>query len=178
MFCTLIHFLGGNYVKAANTARMGVFIGHKNQKECVMKNTIRQLGIIASVVVIGILLASCASAPVRTMPSIPDSTRPARDETEVVIQNFESPLNKANILLNVSVDGVLVAQVSPNSSERIIVKNGAHYIYATEANKRGFGPSVDFVADGEKIIFNVQKLLGMVNLIDQAERERSSSAAQ
>ena len=138
-----------------------------------MKNTkkvMQSIAIITLVVVVGFLLAACKSAPMRTMPSLSRDVVPGPDETEIVFQNFAGALNKADALLNVIMDGEIVTQISPNSSERIIVKNGPHSIYVIEVNKRGYNPTADFVANSQRIVFNIQKVFGVISLTDQNEK--------
>jgi len=132
-----------------------------------MKNIFKHLGIITVVVVVGLLMAACASKPTKVMPSLPSNVVPGPDEAEVVIQYYSQALSKLTEVLNIFIDGEVVAQAAPDSTERIIVKNGPHSIIIRELGKRGLDTPTQFVANSDKIIFSVVKIMGMLGLSDQ-----------
>jgi len=134
-----------------------------------LKKMYKLLRIIAVAAAVGLLSATCASRPAKTMPSLPSDVVPGPGETEVVIDYFSHALFRLTELLNVYIDGVLVAQANPESSERVIVKNGHHQIVLREAGKRGLDTPVPFEANSEKIIFKIVKVLGMLGISDQTQ---------
>jgi hypothetical protein len=103
------------------------------------------------------------------MPSLPKDVVPGPGETEVIIDYFSHALFRLKELLNVYIDGELVAQATPESSERVIVKNGPHSIVLREAGKRSVDTPTPFEAKSERIIFKVVKVFGMLGISDQTQ---------
>jgi hypothetical protein len=104
----------------------------------------------------------------KTMPSLSSDVVAGPNETEIVIQYYSQALSKVTELLNVYIDGELAAQAVPDSTERIIVKNGPHIIILREAGKTGLDTPVEFTANSDKILFNVVKIAGILGISDQA----------
>jgi hypothetical protein len=73
-----------------------------------------------SAVLLVMLMASCASTQ-RTIPSLPSNVTAKSNESEVVVQ-FAVPRHQAAPLLNVLIDGEMVAQVNPNGTHSIMVR--------------------------------------------------------
>jgi len=90
-------------------------------------------GIFVKICLIGFVLFGCASIPKRTIPSLPKDVTPGPNESEVLIQYSSSILHKAKGMLNVFLNGEMVAQVMPDSSERIIIPNDSHTIGVRQA---------------------------------------------
>ena len=136
-------------------------------KEFFMKKNFKKLfGIIAVATVVG-LLAGCASKPGKVLPSLPSNVVAGPGETEVVVQYRSNALAQLTEILDVYIDAQLVAQAVPESTERIIVKNGSRSIVVRESGKRGLDTPLQFNANGDTIIFNVVKVLGMLGISDQ-----------
>ena len=134
-----------------------------------MKKFNKHLGIITLAVVVGLLLAACATRPAKTMLSLPRDVVPGPDETELFIDYFSHALFRLSELLNVYIDGELVAQATPESSERVIVKNGHHQMVLREAGKRSLDNPIQFEANSEKIIFKIVKVFGLLGVSEQTQ---------
>ena len=133
-----------------------------------MKKFNKLFGIITVAVVVGFLLAACASKPGKVLPSLPSNVVAGPDETEIVVQYRSSAVSKLTEVLDIYIDGQLVAQAYPESTERIIVKNGRRAIVINEVGKRGLNTPTQFNANSETIIFNVVKVLGILGISEQS----------
>jgi hypothetical protein len=106
------------------------------------------------------LLISCASVPPqRTIPSLSRDVTARSNESEVLVQNASSLVNG---LLNIFIDGEMVAQVDSNGSERIIIPNGNHSIMVRQATSNGAGGlstnTIEFVANSKRIVFKTSSI--------------------
>jgi len=109
----------------------------------------------------------------KTVPSLPSDVVAGPNETEIVVQYYSQALSNLTELLNIFIDGELAAQAYPDSTERIIVKNGTHAIILREAGKTGLDTPTEFNANSEKIIFNVVKIAGILGISDQTPGKAS-----
>jgi hypothetical protein len=111
------------------------------------------------VTVLGILLlvCSCSSSPApvqRTIPSLSGDVLPGKNESEVLVQN-DADLG----LLDILIDGEIVAQVDQSLSERVIIHNGNHSIVVQQAG--GDGPKSDafeFAVSSKRIVFDISSV--------------------
>jgi hypothetical protein len=126
---------------------------------------------------IGSLLVSCASQSVRTIPSLPQDIVPRPTESEVVIQYNSSILKKAKGMLNIFVDGEMVAQVEADTSERIIVPNGSHSLSVREAGKKDITFSAKFEANSQRIVYSTLRIFGTISLSKESETALSIQTA-
>ncbi|GHU28704.1 hypothetical protein FACS1894172_13460 [Spirochaetia bacterium] len=103
------------------------------------------------------LLASCASGPPpqRTIPSLSREDVHGPNESEVLVQNTSSLING---LLDIFIDGELVAQVDKNSSERVIIPNGNHSIRVQTAGGGSKTNTVEFTANSKRISFKTSSI--------------------
>jgi hypothetical protein len=107
------------------------------------------------------LLVSCASGPLetrKTMGSLSPNVMPKANESEILIQYPSTLFYDADGLINVFVDGEMMAQVEPNKSERIIVSNGVHYIKILQPGGRKVNISKKIDIDSQRMIFNVSRV--------------------
>ncbi|MDR1108578.1 MAG: hypothetical protein LBL19_06040 [Spirochaetaceae bacterium] len=104
------------------------------------------------------LSVSCGSAPPpqRTIPSFSRDAVAGANESEVVVQNTSS-----NGLLNVFIDGELVAQVDPNGSEKTIIPNGNHTIMAQSGSAQT--NTIEFAANSKRIVFKTSTIIVQVS---------------
>jgi curli biogenesis system outer membrane secretion channel CsgG len=122
------------------------------------------------ILVMGTLLVSCASKPQeRTVSSLPRDKAPGPNESEVVVQYTSSILHKAKGLLNIFVDGEMVAQVMADTTERIIVRNGPHTISVRQPGKKDISMSGQFEANSERITFTVLRIFMTLSLTNQSQ---------
>ena len=126
-------------------------------------------GLFLKIFVVGLVLSACASGPVRTIPSLSNDVRPGPNQSEVIIRYSSSILHKAKGMLNVFVDGEMVAQVMADTSERIIIPNGSHTIGVGQSGKRDINISNKFEANSQRIVFNVLRVLSVLALTKESE---------
>ncbi|MHC6203440.1 CsgG/HfaB family protein [Breznakiellaceae bacterium SP9] len=119
----------------------------------------KKLGFVL-LIVLGGLLVSCGSTPPqRTIPSLPREVVAGSNESEVLVQNTSSLVNG---LLNIFIDGEMVAQVDANGSERVIIPNGSHSIMVSQATADGTAGlttnTVEFTANSKRIVFKTSSI--------------------
>jgi hypothetical protein len=83
-------------------------------------------------------------------------------------------LYKAKGLLDIYLNGEMVAQVAAETSERIIVKNGFHTISVRQAGKRDINFTAKFDANSQRITFSVLKIPSTLSLTKQGETALSN----
>jgi hypothetical protein len=135
-----------------------------------MKNFVFRMVLVSLVT----FLLSCAT-PQRTIPSLPRDALPGPNESEVLIQYTSTIINKAKGLLNIFIDGEMVAQVMAETSERIIVKNGPHTISVIQAGKQNLNFSAKFDGNSERITFSVLSIFSTLSLTKQGQVPLSNS---
>ena len=118
------------------------------------------------------LIMSCASGPQdqrKTMSSLSDKVTAGPNQSEILVQYSSSLFYTAEGHVNVFVDGEMVAQVSADTSERIIVTNGHHVILLRQPGKRKINISKKIDVKSQRTIFKVKP--GVFTLGLRKERE-------
>jgi hypothetical protein len=116
------------------------------------------------------LLLSCAtvSAPQRTIPSLSRDVTPRANESEVLVQNASSLING---LLNVIINGELVAQVDQNGTERIIVPNGKHSIVVQAVQGGQRTNTLEFTANSNRTVFKTSSIYLYLAIVFRLNQE-------
>jgi hypothetical protein len=124
---------------------------HGQRGRTLMKKTgIRMLSICTAA-----LCAACLSAPPQTtgpgrqIPQTNLSAAAGADESEIIIQR--GPDNQKQEFVSVFIDGILGAEILPNSSEKIILPNGPHSISVSVLGKTS--STLRFQAQSSRIVF-------------------------
>jgi curli biogenesis system outer membrane secretion channel CsgG len=83
-------------------------------------------------------------------------------------------------MLNVLLDGEMVAQVMADTTERIIVRNGPHTISVHQVGKKDINISAKFDVYSERITYSVVRILMALTLAKQSQtplRDQTSGIA-
>jgi curli biogenesis system outer membrane secretion channel CsgG len=114
------------------------------------------------------LCAACASAsggaasgPARQVPQSNLSAAAGADESEVVIQRGAD--TRTQEFVSVFIDGVLTAEVSPNSSEKLILSNGPHSISVSAMGRTS--STQKFQAQSSRIVFKAAINIGPISTL-------------
>jgi hypothetical protein len=128
-----------------------------------MKKTgIRIVGVFAAVV-----CAACLSAPpqpagpVRQIPQSNPQAKAGAGESEIIIQR--GPDNQKQEFVNVFIDGILSAEVAPNSSEKLILPNGPHSVSVSAIGKTS--STQRFQAQSSRIVFKASIAIGALTSV-------------
>ena len=120
----------------------------------------------------GSLIVSCASGPQdqkKTMSSLSANVTPGPNQSEILVQFSSSLFYTAEGHVNVFVDGEMMAQVSADTSERIIVNNGHHVILVRQPGKRKINISKKVDLKSQRLVFKVRPVFFTLGL--KKERE-------
>jgi hypothetical protein len=123
--------------------------------------------IIISLCVLSALLISCATGPVdqrKTMRSLPDDVIPGLNQSEIIIQYTSSFIYTAKGLVNVFLDGQMVAQIEADTSERIIIPNGSHKLVIRQPGRRNINLSKKIDINSQRMAFSVSHVLFFLSL--------------
>ena len=115
---------------------------------------------------------SCASKSQnqrRTMESLSEIAQPGPNQSEIVIQFTSSLFYKAGGILNVFVDGEMIAQVEADTSERIIVSNGNRVIRVRQSGRRFISLKRKIDLNSQRVIFSVSHVLFTIGLHKERE---------
>ncbi|MDR1625799.1 MAG: CsgG/HfaB family protein [Spirochaetia bacterium] len=114
------------------------------------KTGIGVLGVLAVVAFAACLSApQQAAGPARQVPRTNLSAAAGADESEIIIQR--GPDNQTQEFVGVFVDGILSAEVAPNSSEKLILPNGPHSVSVTAIGKTS--STLRFQARSSRFVF-------------------------
>ena len=123
----------------------------RKKTEDFVKNNIWYVGlIICSCLIFGCTTQSESSQ--RTIPSLGLNVASGANQSEVVVHFGR--LGVPNVLLDIIMNGEVVAQIDANSSEMVIIPNGRHSIMIRTSLGRTSN-TVNFTADSKRIVFTV-----------------------
>ena len=122
------------------------------------RNSFRRFVVIFSVLLVGIILAGCASAPAQTESNIPDPVA-GPNESIIVIQRKKTMAGAA-ITMKLWIDETETTTTLKSGQEaKIVISNGEHVIQAGSSNVDK-GPAVTFSVNSERIIFFAEPKMG------------------
>ncbi|MDR1933713.1 MAG: CsgG/HfaB family protein [Spirochaetales bacterium] len=119
------------------------------------KATICLLSVFTAAVCTACLSAPQASGPARQLPQTNLSAAAGADESEIIIQR--GPDNQREFV-SVFIDGILKAEVSPNSSEKLILPNGPHSISVSAIGRTT--STQKFQAQSSRLVFKATITMG------------------
>ena len=119
---------------------------------------------------IGLVFLGCKSTPKstvsqspvaqRTIPQLSRDVTPRPNESEMVIEYMSSILNKVEGMVNVYIDGELMAEVFADTSERIIIPNGTYKLMFRQAGKTRITFPKSITVDSQRKVLSVAKIFG------------------